>query len=202
VRCWFMTMIRLRLMVALAAATIVGGPSVRAQAADAKTIDVLRSKLTIFVYKSGFFSAFADNHIINAPIASGTFSATAPLSITMTVQARNLEVVDPDLAADKRREVQTRMLGPEVLDVERYPTMRFASERIEATGSDAWKVAGNLTIHGQTRPIAVAVAASNGAYRGHVRIRQRDFGITPISIAGGTVKVKDEIVVEFVIAGR
>ena len=28
-------------------------------------------------------------------------------------------------------------------------------------------------------------------------IKQRDYGITPISIAGGTVKVKDELAIEF-----
>jgi len=33
-----------------------------------------------------------------------------------------------------------------------------------------------------------------------VRLKQRDFGIAPISIAGGTVKVKDEVLIEFEIA--
>jgi hypothetical protein len=41
------------------------------------------------------------------------------------------------------------------------------------------------------------VALQDGRYRGTVVLKQRDFGITPISIAGGTVKVKDELKVEF-----
>jgi hypothetical protein len=28
-------------------------------------------------------------------------------------------------------------------------------------------------------------------------LKQRDFGITPVSIGGGTIKVKDEVRIEF-----
>ncbi|HJZ73091.1 MAG TPA: hypothetical protein VKE51_15205, partial [Vicinamibacterales bacterium] len=42
--------------------------------ADAAAIDVARSQLTISVSKSGLFSAFADNHVIRAPIAQGALS--------------------------------------------------------------------------------------------------------------------------------
>jgi polyisoprenoid-binding protein YceI len=195
----------IRLGVLLALAVLVGGtPAGRATPfrADASAIDVGQSRLTIFVYKSGFFSAFADDHVINAPIADGTVSTTEPLAVTVTVRARDLDVTDPTLSADKRREVRTRMLGPEVLDADTYPTITFASQRIEAAGTDRWTVAGRLTIHGQTREVRFDAAATNGVYRGKARIRQRDFGIAPISIAGGTVKVKDEIVVEFAIAAR
>ena len=45
-----------------------------ALAAETHQIDTERSKLTVHVYKSGLFSAFADNHIIQAPIASGSLS--------------------------------------------------------------------------------------------------------------------------------
>jgi len=36
----------------------------------------------------------------------------------------------------------------------------------------------------------------NGGYAGRLALKQRDFGITPVSIAGGTVKVK-ELTIEF-----
>jgi len=167
--------------------------------ADGTAIDVARSRLTISVYKSGLFSAFADNHTIHARIAEGSLSSTAPLSVTMTVHSKDLEVIDPDLAADKRREVQTRMLGPEVLDVDAYPQITFASTAVQPNGADRWTVEGDLAIHGKTKRVSFDAARSSGTYRGSVRIRQRDFGITPISIAGGTVKVKDELLIEFVI---
>ena len=39
--------------------------------ADDGAIDSERSRIMIFVYKSGLFSAFADNHIVSARVASG-----------------------------------------------------------------------------------------------------------------------------------
>src|SRR5262245_30086666 len=186
------------LLAALVAATALrsGTPVVRA---DASAIDVARSQLTISVSKSGLFSAFADNHVIRAPIAQGSLSGAAPLSVGIVVHARDLQVLDPALDADKRREVQTRMLGPEVLDVDTYPQITFTSTAVESAGADRWKVAGDLSLHGQTRRVSFDAARSQGTYRGSVHIKQRDFGITPISIAGGAVKVKDEVVIEFLI---
>src|SRR5262249_55893313 len=188
----------LRLIAALGAAAALRGGAVVVHA-DAAAIDVAQSQLTIAVFKSGLFSAFADNHVIRAPIAQGSLSAAAPLSVAITVRARDLQVLDPALAADKRREVQTRMLGPEVLDVDTYPQITFTSTAIESAGGDRWKVEGDLSLHGTTKRVSLDATLSQGAYRGSARIRQHDFGITPISIAGGTVKVKDEVLVEFVI---
>jgi hypothetical protein len=52
-------------------------------------------------------------------------------------------------------------------------------------------------LHGKTSPVAVEVTLKDGHYKGSARLKQREFGITPISLAGGTVKVKDEVAVEF-----
>jgi hypothetical protein len=38
---------------------------------------------------------------------------------------------------------------------------------------------------------------ARGRYVGRFALKQRDFGITPVSIAGGTVRVKDELKIEF-----
>jgi polyisoprenoid-binding protein YceI len=165
--------------------------------AESRPIDADRSTLTVFVYKSGLFSAFADDHIIRAPIASGSVSDDPPRAVEVVVRSARLEVLDPKLAADKRAEVQSRMLGPEVLDTLKYPDITFTSTAIEAAGPDRWTVTGRLTIHGQTRPTTFAVARQNGRYHGTVVVKQRDFEIQPISIAGGAVKVKDELKIEF-----
>jgi polyisoprenoid-binding protein YceI len=119
------------------------------------------------------------------------------------VRAGSLTVLDPKLSADKRAEVQARMLGPDVLDVEKYPEIVFEATSIEPAASNRWTVVGRLTIHGETRSTTVPVPEKNGSYTGSVVLKQRDFGIRPISIAGGTVKVKDEIRIEFdIVPGR
>jgi polyisoprenoid-binding protein YceI len=84
-----------------------------------------------------------------------------------------------------------------VLDSGKYPDITFRSTAIESAGADRWTVTGRLTIHGQTRPITFSVVRQDGSYRGTVTLKQRDFGIQPISIMGGTVKVKDELKVQF-----
>ena len=56
---------------------------------------------------------------------------------------------------------------------------------------------GALSLHGVSKPVSVAVAESGGAYTGHVVLKQTTFGIKPISVAGGTIRVKDEIEIDF-----
>jgi len=170
--------------------------------AEPRPIDNARSTLTVFVYKSGLFSGFADDHVIRAPIASGTLSDEGPLSVTVRVNAGALTVVDPKLSADKRAEVQTRMLGPQVLDTSVHPDITFKSTAIESAGESKWTVTGDLSIHGQTRPATFAVERRDGRYKGVVTLKQHDFAIQPISIAGGTVKVKDEVKLEFDIVAQ
>ena len=173
-----------------------------AMAAEQRAIDVERSTLTVLVYKAGLFSAFADNHVIRAPIAGGSVTTDRPAAVQLSVRAATLLVLDPDLSVEKRADVQARMLGPEVLDSQKYPDITFASTSIESLGSDRWSVHGRLTIHGETQSTTLSVTLQDGRYRGRMVLKQRDFGIRPISIMGGTVKVKDELAVEFDIAPR
>jgi polyisoprenoid-binding protein YceI len=188
-----------RMVLAAAAASVAVSVTV---AGETRQIDTAQSKLTVFVYKSGLFSAFADDHIIDAPIASGTVSDTSALSVAIEVHAADLKVRDPNLSAGKRDEVQQRMAGPEVLDTQQFTSIAFESTAIQPNGTDRWTVIGRLTMHGQTRLVTFATTRANGRYRGTVALKQRDFGITPISIAGGTVKVKDELKIEFDIVPR
>src|SRR5262249_46847455 len=74
------------------------------------------------------------------------------------------------------------------LDVERYPTIRFTSRRFEPDG-DGYRVAGDLTIHGTTRPATLALrylgeAAGRGGERmrgfsADLAVQRADFGVGP-----------------------
>ena len=92
------------------------------------------------------------------------------------------------------------MLGAQVLDAEHFPDIHFQSTEIETKGSDHWVVKGTLDMHGQSHPVAVDVTLKDGVYRGSATLKQSGFGIKPVSVAGGTVKVKDEVKVEFEIS--
>ncbi|OLE12189.1 MAG: hypothetical protein AUG89_08180 [Acidobacteria bacterium 13_1_20CM_4_56_7] len=154
------------------------------------------SRLLVHAYKSGLFSGFADNHEIEAPISEGSVDEGG-LQVKFSVEARRMKVLDPKLSADKRREVQERMEGPQVLDSARFPTITFESTKVERTDPGSLLVQGRLSLHGAARPISLTVKNENGRYVGTCTLSQREFGITPISIAGGTVKVKDELKIEF-----
>jgi polyisoprenoid-binding protein YceI len=169
----------------------------RASDAQSRPIDLKRSTVTVRVFKSGLFRAFADNHVINAPLADGTVDDSATPSVRLGIEARDMQVLDPGLSPDDRGQVQARMLGAQVLDVDRFPRIVFRSVTVQSTGADRWSVRGELELHGRTRPVAVDVIRSQGHYKGTVSLKQSAFGITPISIVGGTVKVKDEIKIEF-----
>ena len=175
---------------------VVASIGLRVHAED-RPIDVAHSTLTVLVAKSGLFSAFADNHVIKAPILNGTLQEDAPGKVEVNVRAADLQVLDPGLSPSRRADVQARMLGPDVLDVAHFPDIAFASTTIEPSGTMRWQVTGRLTIHGRMRVITFPVVRQDAAYHGEVTIRQRDFGIEPISVAGGSVKVKDELRIRF-----
>lgn len=161
-----------------------------------RQIDTERSVLTVRVYKTGLFAAFAHNHEVRAPIQKGSFDEQQH-TVEFQVDARTLRVIDPGVSASERGQVQANMLGPKVLDSQKFSEIKFHSADVQSLGEGKWTVHGELMLHGQTRPVKVEVEGQNGHYRGSAQLRQTDFGITPISIGGGSVKVKDEIRVEF-----
>jgi polyisoprenoid-binding protein YceI len=166
-----------------------------------KTIDTGRSSLTVRVFKAGLFSAFGHEHEITAPIRQGFFNEEQA-SVELSVDARGLRVVDQGISEKDRAEIQSTMLGPQVLDSERFPEIHFHSTQIDREAEGKWVVLGELTLRGQTRPVKVEVEARAGRYRGTTELRQKDFGITPVQAGGGTVKVKNEIRIVFEIVGK
>ena len=164
--------------------------------AEPLRIDTAKSVVTIGVKKAGVLSALGHDHEISAPLTSGTVD-TAAHAVELRFRAAALAVRDRGVSDKDRSEIQDTMTGPEVLDTQRYPEIVFRSTSVEAEGTGAWNVQGDLTLHGQTRPVTAHVREESGRYMGTVRLRQTEFGIKPVKVAGGTVRVKDEIQIDF-----
>ena len=168
--------------------------------AQSTPIDAALSKITIHVDKTGMFSFAGDKHEVTAPLASGTVDEKAA-TVEFTIDARKLQVLDPQLDPDKRAEVQKTMHSAAVLDSTKYPEIKFRSIAAAPAGTNTWNVTGDLTLHGQTHPVTVQVKKETrngkGAYVGSTKLKQTDFAITPVSVGGGTVKVKDELKLDF-----
>jgi polyisoprenoid-binding protein YceI len=97
--------------------------------------------------------------------------------------------------------------SPEFLDVAKYPTMTFKSTRIERAGENKWKVTGDLTIHGVTKPVVLDVEGPTPPIKdpmGNTRagasatttIKRSDFGLTwNKALEAGGVMVGDEVAI-------
>jgi len=153
------------------------------------------------VYKAGLLSAFGHEHEIRAPVQNGRFDENKN-TVEFVVDARTLRVLDSDVSDKDRADIQSTMLGPKVPDSARFHEIRFQSTEVSRAGENKWTVHGDLTIHGQTRSVKVNVERLDGRHRGSAQLRQREFGITPVTVAGGSIKVKDEVRVEFEIVRK
>jgi polyisoprenoid-binding protein YceI len=163
--------------------------------AQQHNIDTQKSTLTIHVGKTGVFSGLGHEHEVSAPVKSGTAETGGHPAVEIHVDARTLRVTGKDEPEKDRAEVQKTMLGPEVLDSEKHPEIVFKSTSAEAGGEGRWTLRGNLTLHGQTRPVAVQVTLKDGRYTGECTVKLTEFGIKPPGKAG--VRAKDEVRIQF-----
>ncbi|HWR53443.1 MAG TPA: YceI family protein [Bryobacteraceae bacterium] len=167
-----------------------------------KLIDVQRSTITIHVGKAGLFSVAGHEHWVSAPISAGLINNSAAPHVEFRVDASKLEVKpDPKVDAKTQAEIQKDMQEL-TLESAKYPEIVFSSSRVEKQGEDQWKVYGTLTLHGVAKPVAVTVRRDGAMYVSHATVKQSDFGIKPVTVAGGLIKVKDEVEIDFRIATR
>ena len=169
--------------------------------AASSPVDVEHSTLTIHVFKKGLFSGFAHDHEIAAPLSSGTVDLAA-LSVEVHFDAQKLKVLDREASDADRAKTQQTMLSEKVLDSTRFPEIVFVSHTLKPGGENIYTVEGDLSLHGVTHTLTFPVSLRNGHYTGSVELKQTDFGIAPISLFGGSVKVKDvvEITLDVVLA--
>jgi polyisoprenoid-binding protein YceI len=172
--------------------------SIMAQSKSAATppANAQQSGVVIHVFKSGLFSGFAHNHIVVAPLGGASMDPEG-LKAEVSFTAKDMRVMDPDVSDKDRAEIQSTMLGPKVLYAEKYPEIRFKSSKIEQTSPEHYRVTGTLDLHGTRKPISFEVAGTPEHYHGATKLKQSDFCIQPISLFGGSVKVKDELELEF-----
>jgi polyisoprenoid-binding protein YceI len=180
-----------------------------AQGSASYSIDPQQSKMEIHVGKEGAFKAFGHDHLIEAKQVSGEVQFNPQnidqSSVRLQVPTKSITVIDPGESEKDRKEVQATMEGEKVLDVAKFPEITFVSTSISAAKktSDGWELtlSGKLNLHGVEKPVSfpLHLRANNNELRaeGEVSILQTDYGITPVKVGGGTVKVKDKLKITF-----
>jgi polyisoprenoid-binding protein YceI len=86
----------------------------------------------------------------------------AASSITASIDATSIETDHPDPSFDFDAQLQDEHW----LNTARFPQMTFRSTAVELTGPDTARIAGELSLHGVTRPVTMT-ATFNGGYAGH-----------------------------------
>ena len=178
------------------------------------TIVPSESSFWVFVGKTGLFSALAHDHEIGVKSFSGRVVVPAAGasggSLEMEVEAPSLVVLDKKPSEEDKKKIFDSMHN-EVLESAKYQKITFKSvsvSDVKQTGNDAYSfvVNGDLTLHGVTKRIAVPVAATVTPQElraaGKYTLKQTDYGIKPYSAAGGTIKVKNEVIVNFSILAK
>jgi len=179
------------------------------------TVDAAASQVLIEVGKTGMLGFAGHAHDVAAEDVHGriTFDPAdlQRTSIRLEFPAAALRVTGKDEPPADVIEVQKVMQGDRVLDIARFPTIVFVSRRVaitlQATGSADVVVDGDLTLHAVTRPIRVRASVLLGAggrmtARGSFVLKQTDFGMVPVTAMGGTIRVKDELDIQFVFRTR
>jgi len=130
--------------------------------------------------------------------ATGDVANPTAATVEATIDATSI-----DTRNEKRDE---HLRSPDFLDTAKFPTITFKSTKVEKAG-DAWKLHGDLTLHGVTKPVVLDVTNVTPPTKdpgGNTRIgaqattkiNRQDFGIVfNKTLDGGGVLVGDEIAI-------
>jgi len=123
-----------------------------------------------------------------------------------TIEAASVDTGNPDRDAHLR--------SPDFLDVERFPTLSFRSTAVTEDGAGSYRVDGDLTIRGVTRPVTLELeylgwsddpwGGKRAGFSASTEIDRHDFGATwNLAVeTGGVVvgrKVRIELEIEAVL---
>jgi polyisoprenoid-binding protein YceI len=170
-------------------------------------VDASRSRFIAQAFAEGLLSAFGHNPRLAIRGFEGEveFDPASPnaASVWMKARADSLVVID-DISEKDRREIE-RVTREELLEAARSPEVVFQSANVTArqTAKGRYHVrgAGNLSLRGVTRELAIdAMALVEGdelRAQGGFTLRLTDFNIRPVSVAGGLLKLRDEVRLSF-----
>ena len=171
------------------------------------------STITVHVGRSGLLKFAGHEHEVISSEVEGEVVADpddlGASSVRLRVPTAGLRVSGKGEPAKDVPKVQARMESADVLDIARFPEVTFTSRSVTgrrvAPGTYSLTLGGDLTLHGVTRavelPLDVALDADTLSASGRLRLRQTQYGMEPVSVAG-VVNVKDEVAVDFRIVAR
>jgi polyisoprenoid-binding protein YceI len=175
-------------------------------------VDTQASQFTVQAFASGLIAAVAHSPKIAIRDWTGAIDVASTTltdaSLQVQVKAASLEVLD-EMRDTDRRELH-RVMNLEVLESSRFPEIAYESMQVtaEKVKEDLYRVnvRGRLTLHGVSNDQDLVAQASLGvdsirAY-GSFTLLQTDYDIRIASIAGGSLKLQDELKFSFYVLAR
>jgi len=175
-------------------------------------IDKTGSRFTVQAFSGGLLSSFGHNPTIAIRDYDGEIEISPDTlenaQVRLRVRAKQMDVMDR-MKSDDRKKLEEEMYA-NVLNVDRFPTVSFESTEvsIQKIGGELMiaHVVGELSFHGVQRIQLIDARVTRMAtmlrISGQFTLRQTDFGIKPVSFAGGTLKLKDELKFNFELVAR
>ncbi len=179
-------------------------------------VDTAASRITIQLDRSGLAGFLGHRHTIAAPLEEGRVEVEeqdpARSAVRLRFESRRLAIVPGTEPASDVPSVETRMRGPEVLDVERFPRVAFTSSSVVAveTGGSSGgrlrlRVRGRLELKGKTFEVELPVDVQRDGVgltaTGETWLELRALGIEPPSV-GGVVKVANRFRLSYQVVAR
>ena len=183
-----------------------------AAAATVYVLDAGLSRFTARAFAAGLLASMGHNpsFVVRQFSGEAKFAPDAPeqASVRVVLQSGSLELSD-EVSEKDRREIE-RTMRNDVLETSRFPEIIFeASNPTLSKGGEGFywaNITGKLTLHGVTQPqqVSAQVTVSDSQVRanGEFTVRQSSFGIKLVSVAGGTLKVKDDVKLTFDLVAR
>jgi polyisoprenoid-binding protein YceI len=152
--------------------------------------------------------AFIARHMMVAKVRGNFSSYTVDLTIAEDPTQSSLSVsIDAGSVDTKDDARDGHVRSADFFDVEQFPTIDFTSTSVAPGQGDNWVIGGDLTIHGVTKPVELAVELSGVAadpwgndraiYEASTEIDREDFGLTyNQALAGGGVLVGKKVKIE------
>lgn len=125
--------------------------------------------------------------------------------VDVVIQARSIDTAEGD--RDKH------LRSADFFDVETFPALTFASTSVTPRGANTYDVAGDLTIHGITRPVVLPASFLGSAqdpwgntkfvFEAEVTLSRKDFGLSwNAALETGGFLVGDEVKVTLSIQAK
>jgi polyisoprenoid-binding protein YceI len=175
-------------------------------------IDPSVSRFTVQAFAAGLLSAFGHNPTIGIRDYEGEIHCVPATYekafVRVTVRTGTMDVLD-EMKNDDRKKLE-QLMYQEVLEIDRFPIVVYESKEIKLQKPSSEmllaSVNGELSFRGVTQNHSFEARVTDmGAMlriSGEFSLRQSDYGIKPVSFAGGALRLKDEIKFKFDLAAR